>query len=327
MIRIEGKTGIKSAVICDSVSEAGIRLTTFEIEYPRLILAEINTHQMLAKNSASSRAIPFAKMQGQLTAAPARFGKNVSGMQDSGEHAEVINGSYTPVEWWNLAKLSAVQFSKGFADAGYHKQVFNRLTEPFQMMKTVMTGTEWDNFFWLRDEEAADPSLHELAHYMSEAKNASSPQPLKSGEWHLPYVNTRNDKFHCLEYFIDGGILTLDEAIKVSAARCAAVSFRNEDYTLDKCLEVYDRLVGAERKHASAFGHQATPISEMELDVPSKGDEWMYTYVLNAASDPETWEAGISHVDRDGQLWSAMLRGWIQYRKLIPGENYIKEDV
>jgi hypothetical protein len=29
---------------------------------------------------------------------------------------------------------------------------------------------------------------------------------------------------------------------------------------------------------------------------------------------------GITHQDREGQLWSGNLRGWIQHRKLIPNE-------
>ena len=53
---------ISAKVIADSVCPKGVRMTTMEIEYPRFILAELNTHRMLSKNSASSRAIPVKSM-------------------------------------------------------------------------------------------------------------------------------------------------------------------------------------------------------------------------------------------------------------------------
>ena len=330
MKTIEGKSGIKATAICDSVSEAGIRITTFEIEYPRIVHSELLTHSMLARNAASSRAIPFAKMQEQLTAKPVRFGKNVSGMQDSGDHAawvimrDINQECYglSPEAAWAHAKELAIDISGAFAAAGYHKQVFNRLTEPFQMMKTVISGTEWANFFWLRNDDAADPTLHELARCMFEAKESSLPRALKAGEWHLPYVHTELWQGELI-YFLDSPAnwdeyLQLEDAIKVSAARCAAVSFRKEDYSLEKSLEVYEKLVGADRKHASAFGHQCTPM-KIFTGWKNKTDT---IPVFNCPNSPVTWEPGISHADRNGQLWSAMMRGWIQCRKLIPGENY-----
>lgn len=330
MISVEGKVGIKATVICDSISEAGVRLTTFECEYPRIIHAELLTHSMLVRNSASSRAIPAAKMAEQLTARPVRFGKNVSGMQDAGEHTELLRAnsgeSFTAEEAWNESREAAALWAGRFAEAGYHKQVFNRLTETFQMMKTVITATEWNNFFWLRNHGAADPTFEELARCMHEAREKSVPQLLQAGEWHLPYVDfirgNNGQIMHgdWIEHPIEPEPAkafrehTLDDAIKVSAARCAAVSYRNIDYGVEKCREVHARLVGDERKHASAMAHQATPIAESQECLPCGP-------VVNLPRFPSTWEPGISHADRDGQLWSAQFRGWIMYRKLIPGEN------
>jgi hypothetical protein len=31
-------------------------------------------------------------------------------------------------------------------------------------------------------------------------------------------------------------------------------------------------------------------------------------------------DLGTTHIDRKNQAWSGNLRGWIQFRKLIPGE-------
>ena len=336
MVTIEGLYGIYATVLCDSISEDGIRLTTYELQYPRIIHSEFMTHSMLARNAASSRAIPFNKMVEQLNARPVRFGANQSGMQDAGEHDMPViwhndeaacDVSGAPEAAWEYSKQNAIKMSKAFSDAGYHKQVFNRLTEPFQYMKTVVTGTEWANFFWLRNHEDADPTIAHLADLMYAAKEKSVPQLLQCGEWHLPYIEFFRDESGSAMYYIgnehmrdDGtiyGFVSYKDAIKVSAARCAAVSFRNIDYTLDKSLAIYDRLVGADRKHSSAFGHQATPIEAPYESV----DELS----INLAFEPSTWESGISHVDRDGQLWSAMLRGWVQFRKLIPGENYTGE--
>jgi hypothetical protein len=363
MLTIQGKYGIKATILADSISEMGVRFLTYEIEYPRLILAELNTHKMLSKNSFSSRAVPFNKMVQQLNGRPVRFGANQGGMQDKGEDfdAMVIIPEYlydalaqyllqeldgmltvedlkeisgdgtaqmTAFGAWNFHRFLSVGIAGALNDAKYHKQVFNRLTEAHQMMKTVISGTELENFFWLRDHGAADPSLHELARVMNEARKASTPELLKAGEWHLPYLDWfRGDKeeqmfFLPSENADDVGditILTLEEAIKVSCARCAAVSYRNEGYGLEKSLEVYDRLVGDEKKHASAFEHCATPIRKhgyyQSSIRPSK-------YEQNHPWVPYTWEEGITHVTRDGNLWSGNLKGWRQYRKLIPGENY-----
>jgi len=321
MIRVEGKHDVSATVLTHSVSPQGIEHLVYEIEYPRLILAELNTHRMLSKNSASSRAIPFNKMVENLKGRPIRFGQANPGMQDKGEEfdGKVRDNSgcpWTSEEWWDLARERAIFYSHGLYEAGYHKQVYNRLTEPFQMMKTVISGTEWNNFFWLRDHDAADPSLAELARVMRMAKEASIPVLLQPGEWALPYVQSFKGLTGRV-YVLDGDLeLTLDQARKVSAARSAAVSFRNVDYTLEKSLQVYERLVGDERKHASAFEHQATPMKPEQMG--SSDDDWTE---INRPEWGETWENGVSHADRNGQLWSGNLKGWLQFRKLIDGEN------
>jgi hypothetical protein len=328
----EGKQ-CKVRILADSINHLGNRLLTYEAEYPRIIHAEFMTHRMLARNAASSRAIPAAKMREQLTAAPVRFGKNVGGMQDAGEWREPIwnprDGIWMfPEEAWEAAKEDAIMWSSAFAEAGYHKQVFNRLTEASQKIKIVTTATEWDNFFWLRKHEAADPTIAELAQLMWDAREDSRPMLLQPGEWHLPYIKTiRMDKLHyCLEE--DGVLqfpsLDLEDAIKVSCARCAAVSFRNVDYGVEKSREVYERLVGDQRKHASAFEHCATPMKTTKFVTWADSD---LDKNINVPSLPYTWEDGISHMDRYSRLWSGNLQGFIQYRKLIPGENYVAEAV
>ena len=317
---------IYAKIIADSISPVGIRITTFELQYPRMVHSELMTHRVFSRNAASSRAIPFSKMVEQLTARPFRFGANQSGMQDNGEHTETIkfldNGAYAsipPKQAWEEAKEDAIKWSSRFHEAGYHKQVVNRLTEPFQMIKVVLTATEFNNFFWLRHHEAADPTLRELARLMYEVYITQPPVPLKVGEWHLPYldwIRIGGEQIFLINE-VSSAPLSLENAQKVSAARCAAVSFRNVDYPLEKCLEVYERLVGADRKHASAFEHQATPMMAEWLP-----RDTISTVAVNVPHCPDTWQRGISHSDRNGQLWSGNFKGWVQFRKLIPGENH-----
>jgi hypothetical protein len=211
-------------------------------------------------------------------------------------------------EAWACARNDAVKWAKAFYDAGYHKQIYNRLTEPFQMMKTIVTATEFYNFFWLRCDGAVDPTLAELARCMFEAYNESQPQSLKPDQWHLPYITMGTNKWHELAYYLDEDMtveLNTTDAIIVSSARTAAVSFRNTDYDLEKSIQVHKRLVEDERIHGSAMEHQATPMDN-------------YPDVSNSM----TWQSGITHVDRQGNLWSGNFKQWIQYRKLIKGENH-----
>ena len=329
---VTGKCGISAKIVCDSISEQGKRITTMELTYPRIIHAELLTHRMLSRNSASSRAIPFEKMKEQLTGMPVRFGAANKGMQDKGKHQQLVefeepNDGYcsiqrnaTPENAWEFARKQAVEMAQAYKDSGYAKQIYNRLTEPFQMMKTLVTATEWDNFFWLRlDEKSVDPTMYELARCMKEAIDESVPTLLKVGEWHLPYVKTFRIKHAgaVCGYYIDGNITTNDveDAKKVSAARCAAISFRNTDYGLEKSEEVFDKLVD-KRVHGSALEHQATPM------IPKSGDWSINSDGVNWTQYPDSWQQGISHCDREGQLWSANFAGWIQHRKLIKGENH-----
>ena len=334
-VTVNGEAGVKATCLLHSVAPAGVPMVTFEIEYPRIILAEINTHRMLAKSSASSRAIPFEKMTKQLTGRPVRFGKANKGMQDTGEQHDgkviirdyemgdnpsdsvVFATSYevSGQEAWEFAKESAVEISDAFYKAGFAKQVYNRLTEPFQMIKTVISGTEWANFFWLRYHESADPTFAELARCMYEALMASTPQQLMPGEWHLPYIITKRNEDGEIEYWLDESTqISEEDALIASAARCAAVSFRNIDYGMEKCREVFERqLVGGDRKHGSALEHQAKVMDRIREE---------YEYGVNILRYPYTWEDGITHMDKNDQLWSGPFRDWIQHRKLIEGECY-----
>jgi hypothetical protein len=301
---------IEAKILAHSISPQGIELLTYELQYPRLILAELNTHHMLTPNSASSRAIPTKKlidMVRNYPAKPSRFGENKPGMQDKGEEYDaLIEEVFHKNEYWSCAASVAATFAQGFADAGYSKQVCNRLIEPFQWMKTVITGTEWNNFFWLRTDEDADPTFQELAKIMEKAKKESIPEKLCPGIWHTPYVEHKYNENGEFEYYYvldENGkhvILSTQEAKEISASCCAQVSYRTLNTRKEKALSIYDKLVNGQKVHASPFTHQATPM-----------DETMDLY-----SD------GVTHMDKNHNLWSGNLKGYIQHRQLIKGNYY-----
>jgi hypothetical protein len=187
--------------------------------------------------------------------------------------------------------------------------VGNRLIEPFQWMKTVMTTTEDANWFWLRDHKDADPTIEALAIAMREAKKLSKAVTLNSGEWHTPYYAEGfwKPEHKDTEGWYDKSGMMLEDALAISSSCCAQVSYRKLDDTLEKAQMVYERLVGSEPVHASPFEHQATPMESVNWKTHT-----------NIKPFPQTWQDGVTHVDRDGNLWSGNFKNWIQHRQLIP---------
>lgn len=299
---------ISAKIIADSISPDGTRMTTMEIEYPRFILAELNTHRMLSKNSASSRAIPVKAMHEHIRANPAQpvhWGKNQPGMQ---AREELGGTDITDAKFiWKRAMQDALHWAGALSErVGLHKQVANRLTEPWMTMKTVISGTEWRNFWWLRCHADAQPEIHQLAMTMRDAYLKSQPQKLQPGEWHVPYVNTYRDSHTGVLHYIssDYKYLTQQQALIISASCCAQVSYRKNDDTLEKAQKIFDQLINSQPCHASPVEHQATPMN-------------LSTYMNY---EPDTWEHGVTHVSANGDLWSGNLRNWIQHRKLIQDE-------
>lgn len=263
-------------VIADSRSPlTGDRLTTLQLRYPRFIHAEFMTHRQFSRNASSSRAVPVERLIQDVLddpAIPAHWGKNQPGMQAREEHnARVVfrddqPGSplcLEPARAWLLARDQAVDIARRFAKAGYHKQVVNRLLEPFAHINVVVTATEWDNFFLLRDHGDADPNIQLLARAMREAMAASEPVIVdRDFGWHLPYVGHDDmADISAVTSVIDTDGL-YEYAAKISAARCARVSYMTHDgrrSTIDEDLMLFNRLVGAQIKHASPLEHQARP--------------------------------------------------------------------
>jgi uncharacterized protein (UPF0147 family) len=243
---------INVKMVADSISPSGHRISTMQLTYPRFIHSEFMTHRMFSRNASSSRAIPVSRMLSNVwndPATPVHWGTNMPGMQAREELRQFRRLAARVL--WKVSGRTMCVVAWCMSRIGLHKQVANRLLEPWQHIHVVVTATEWDNFFALRCHPDAQPEFQELARLMQRVRDMSVPRQLRYGEWHLPYV-TRAER---AEY-------SISEAIRVSAARCCRVSYMNHDgkkTTLDQDLGLYNKLVTADPPHMSPVEHQATP--------------------------------------------------------------------
>ena len=285
----------EAKVIKDSVSVNGARLTTFQLRYWRAIHGEFMTHRVFSRNASSSRAIPVATMIEQVRtdpAGPIHWGANQPGMQAGAE----LNtwGKEAAQASWLYAAGNAANSAEKMMKLGLHKQVANRILEPFQYISVVVTATEWTNFFELRNHPDAQPEIQELAAAMKAAMDASRPTTLYADGWHLPYVS--HDEYAVGR--LDGSML---ELVKASAARCARVSYLTHDGAtpnVKKDLALYERLVGSVPLHASPIEHQAQPDIFVKEAKFGGYDGWQ-------------------HPELHGNF-----KGWKQYRKTVEIETH-----
>jgi thymidylate synthase ThyX len=287
--------GFEVDIIADSVPAQdpyeGTRITTFQLKYPRFIHAEFMTHRMFSRNASSSRAIPVNKIMDDVRQKPAKpiyWGSNKPGMQAG---AEIENTDRAQAEWID-ARDSALTHAAEMNTQGLHKQIVNRILEPWHFIRVIMTATEMDNFYTLRRHPAAQPEIKFLADMMYHTQNLSHPKSLNPGEWHLPYIQDKEKH------------LPEDYLLRISTARCARVSYLNHDNSnpdIDKDMALWKTLY--ESGHMSPFEHQATP-----MEIP----KWNPLDVdLNADIK------GVTHYDTAGNAWSGNFKGWVQQRHII----------
>ena len=237
-------------ILADNLAPSGYRLTTFEVTFPRIVLAEFNTHRTLSRNSASSRAIPIEKMLARVEAdpfVPTYWGKNQKGMQADEELTDkerrIADGL------WEGAKLDAIANARRLLDLGVHKQLVNRLLEPFMWQTVICTATEWENFFALRNHKDAQPEIKEIASRMEVIYRANRPTFVDQGFWHMPLMNDLED--------LRSGGYSEEQIRQISVGRCARVSYlthageRNPWADIELC----ERLRSS--GHMSPFEHVA----------------------------------------------------------------------
>ena len=318
-------TKISATIVADSKNKFGNRLTTFVLTFPRYILAEFNTHRMLSRNSASSRAIPFAKMLASVQSnpfIPIAWMKDHKGMQGTDYFTE--EEAVPILEDWLAARDSAVERAVSLGNKNLTKQIVNRILEPYMWHTEIVTASEWQNFFALRASEFADIHIQKLAYEMLDAYNASEPKLLNDGEWHIPFGDKIDEDklFTIIEadhgvydpilkmQELDGGIskgnkeLITRYKLKIASARCARISYtvvgeegKPDNYEND--IKLHDRLSGS--GHWSPMEHCGQAMDDHQFNFESS---------YNADDGPDgTWG------------WSGNFRGFIQYRKIFAGEN------
>lgn len=245
-------TIIKAEIIADSANKDGIRLTTMLCTYPLVIHAEVMTHRVFSRNAASSRAIPIARLIKDVQDnpfIPLHWGKNEPGMQ---ANAQLTGGNLQAAkEVWNEALNGALKSAEALAHWGTHKQLANRILAPFAHIRTLITATDWMNFFALRCHPAAEPHMRELANAMRNAHDESTPTQLFEKQWHLPFVSDT-----------DSAATTVGiDARLLSVARCARVSYLTQDTGQlpdpRKDQSLSSKLLAS--GHWSPFEHQAVP--------------------------------------------------------------------
>ena len=289
-------------------------LSTLLLRYPRWIHAEQRTHRVipldeglsfeqptpspmadpnLSRNAASSRAIPVKKMIEDVLrdpAVPLFWGKNQPGMQAHGQcdsrvsvpFGGGLNVDRTRQQAWLYARDQAVGMAEAFAEAGYHKQLVNRLLEPFSHITVLTSATEWSNFLELRDHPDAEPHIRMLAQAVRKClEDESTIQTLEPGQWHLPFV-MQADIDRVTEMLedpeFDGS--HEDVLIPLSVARCASTSYKTVDgfdMTLERATALYDKLVSSRPIHASPAEHVAQA-DRLVLNSPGDGPMWRWKH-------------------------------------------------
>jgi thymidylate synthase ThyX len=321
----------KAEIVADSCNTFGNRLTTFLVTFPRFILAELNTHRVFTRNSASSRAIPYKKMVYSVITnpfIPIRWMKDHKGMQGSSFFEGGIK------KWWlrNLwltARLFAIAVSYLLNLSGLTKQLCNRLLEPFMWHTCLVSSTDYENFFALRAHKDAEIHIQKIAYMMLDLYNESVPRQLNEGEWHIPFGEYIIKELN-LEHAVTYNIIVSERMFlqKISTAICARTSYTvvGDGKKMNKFIEdikLHNRL--SESGHWSTFEHCAKPMNNSEYlsytrtqplseSYKSKGYPG-WTHSKHRGVIPGDPDLGVEYG------WCGNFQGFIQYRKMFPNEN------
>ena len=242
-------------LLANSITDDGSRLVTWEWTYPRAIHAEIMTHRALSRNSASSRAIPASKLRARTLESPfvpIHWGANQKGMQASSE----ISDTEEAERWWRRGLELMAGHHEAGERLGLHKQIVNRVIEPWMLITVIVSATDHANLFHLRRHGAAEPHFQRLASLCWEQFHENMPTYVRPGFWHLPMTDAADRD--------STGQLELR---KISVGRCARVSYLTHAGRRDPVedIRLHDDLantasLGADPMHASPFEHVAVAV-------------------------------------------------------------------
>lgn len=255
-----------ASVVADSISPLGVRVTTLEVTMHRFVLAEFNTHRVFSRSSASSRAIPITKTLDSLNhtgpAFPVEWPSEIRGMQGGaplvGQDLDEAVALLERIS--DHARDEIRAYVASHPDVRLHKSILNRPLEWFGWHKLLVTSTEWINFFKQRSSRyspLAQPEIRLAADLMLEALDASRPQKVEWGDWHMPYITAEDHNEHNLE--------TLQQ---ISVARCARVSGLNHGGVRDvqEDLAFFNRLMDADPRHVAPLEMVCTPAMQSSID-------------------------------------------------------------
>lgn len=294
-------------LVTASINEQDIPLTTYKLRYWRGIHSELMTHRVFSRNAGSSRARPSAAIIKQVREdpwGPLHWGANQPGMQANEQIQHVEHAK----DRWRWAAKQAANAAEGMRSIGLHKQVVNRVLEPFTFIDVVLTATDFANWFTLRDHKDADPTIRDLAVKMKEAEAKCHRSVLQPGMWHLPFIRAQ-DVTNVVHKITSRGTLRKvptdaeinEYLLKISTARCARTSYKAFDglvSSIEDDIKLFDKLVGSQPLHSSPTEHQATPDERTRFDTLTG---WT-----------ETWA--------NPHLSGNFRPGWIQHRKMLPNE-------
>lgn len=302
---------ISAHIVADSISPQGHRISTILGVIPRIVLAELNTHRMLSRNSASSRAIPTEKMIQTLKNnpfIPIKWMKEHKGMQGYEYFDDFLSHIQGDLKRnWLKSRDFAIDGALEHIRIGASKQIANRLLEPWMMHTVLITATEWSNFTALRAEENAEIHFQDFAYKVLNVLNESEPKKLAADDWHIPFGDDI-DEGKLFNTFGNGiEVLTGEIKVKIAVARAARTSYtvvgtdQKHDYAAD--IKLHDRLL--ESGHLSPFEHCAQVMTENEY--------YNYRKTTGTIEEYKSYsiEAG----------WCHNFRGFKSYRSMLPNEN------
>ena len=252
------QTPIFCKLLSCSENSSGDIIYSFEWYLPKFMLAEVNKHRALTGSTSSDRAIPTKYLIEEYEEAgffePIYYGKNKAGMSS---HEELSGWNKLWAKfWWKCATKAACFFTKRLAATGLHKQWTNRILMPFIYCHHVTTGTDWENFLWLRDDaDSVQPEFAVLARMVRKEIEKAKPRQLSNvitntSGWHYAYITEEEREKH----FTNPRFLAM-----VDAARCARASYAKQGIGFngyDRDIETYHKLIGDGTKpHFTCMEH------------------------------------------------------------------------
>jgi hypothetical protein len=261
-------------------------------DFPKCLLAEFNTHRMLSRNWESSRARPVGTVISQVMLDPyiPKFTGTAKGMQ--GIELSDVLADRALYRWLN-ARDNAVTQAQEMIAIGIHKQDANRLLEPWMKVSGIVTGTEWNNLYNLRNHPHAQPAFCEFAAEMQRLDNATLAKPISIGEWYKPWPELN---------------------LAANTCKAASISYANhaKDRTDEDYLRIHDDLIDANPIHFSPTEHCAIATKAgvyfEDIETPFQVFDPLAPYDTVIACD-------------DGENYSlvstANFSGFLQYRKLL----------